>query len=299
MTTDHGGWPERREDGSQPSAPPWYGPTAGRPPGTPPNVPPTVPPNPPPALPPNVLPGPMPGQVPLPGQQTYAPTGYRFPVPPRRASAARTALIAGLGGAVVVVVAAAVILFAVLGGDDDDAKRKDAAPSRSAAATATAPAPAPATSGAAPGTSRPAPVAEPFALPSAVGGVPGVPDHEAAPSVQDITDAFGRDFDEVRTMVYQESRSSAGTLFSTGVMRDVVPVDFVQAFVPASESAVETDMPAGLWRQPGLIRCWNGPRSAVCLWGDDTRMLFGSSTETVADLVSQMEGIYLGNRTDG
>ncbi|MEU8136286.1 hypothetical protein [Streptodolium elevatio] len=233
----------------------------------------------------------------IPGQQPYGPPGYQFPVPPRRTSAARTALVAGIGGALVVVAAAVVILFVVLG-DDDKSGREQSAPSRSAAATA--PAPAPAGSGAPPGTSRPAAVAEPFALPSSVGGVPGVPDDEAPPSVQDITGAFARDFDEVRTMVYQESRSSDGTLFSTGVRRDVEPTDFVRDFVPASEAAVESDLPAGLWRQPGLMRCWTGPRSVVCLWGDDTRMLFGSSTDTIAGLVARMEGIYLtGSRGEG
>lgn len=343
MSADHGGWPERREDGSLPpefhpgtgadeppplpAKPPAMPPPAMPPPASP--EPPPVartwvmPPDPPvgpagpapgvppPAVPPafgpgfgpGISPGYGPGFTPvgpavppvgvpqMPGQQPYGPPAYQFPVPPRRTSAARTALVAGIGGAVVVVAAAVVILFVMLGGDDDKSGREAAAPSRSAGATA--PAPAPATTGAAPGTSRPSAVAEPFALPSSVGGVPGVPDDEASASVRDITSAFARDFDGVRTMVYQESRSTEGTLFSTGVRRDVEPTDFVRDFVPASEAAVETDLPAGLWRQPGLIRCWDGPRSVVCLWGDDTRMLFGSSTDTVGGLVSRMEGIYL------
>ncbi|MDI2127369.1 hypothetical protein [Yinghuangia seranimata] len=211
------------------------------------------------------------------------PPGPPYPPPRPPGSAKRTAVVAGVIGAVVVLVAA-VVLVLVLKKDD---KGSTAHGSNSPPVTGTTQ-PRPSTSG---GSRSPTAAPKALTLPTTIDGATQQADADVPPVVQDVNTVFSRDFDAVVTKVYGPATSPNAKMVVLGAKRGTVPSDYVRAFVPKIDNAVEQQVS---WSDPGLTRCWTAQGATACMWGDDKNVLYVSSPQSVTLTVKLIENIYFG-----
>jgi len=178
-------------------------------------------------------------------------------------------MIAGVIGGVVVVVAIVLAVVLLLDTAGGGTARPRALPTNPPAAKA----------------------ASPLALPDTIEGRPPVETADLPLSVRRLNETLGRTFDGVRTRVFGGALTRETVLITVGGRRDRVPADHVRDFTPAVPVAEEPALPG----PPGLIRCWSGPETAVCLWGDDRDLVYVSDGRGVAHARLVVANVYAGS----
>ncbi|MGC0414542.1 hypothetical protein [Embleya sp. AB8] len=197
------------------------------------------------------------------------PTGPSGGPPAAGRGRERAALVVGVLGSVTVVVAAVVIVVMLLDSGGGGTHRPRGLPT-------------------APPSTR---AAGPLVMPGTIEGRQPVARAALPAPVAELTATLGRTFADVRTEVFGGALIGETVLLTLAGGRETAPADYVRDFVPAVAVAEDPAVPG----PPGLLRCWPGPTTATCLWGDGHDLVYVSDGAGAAHARLVIANVYAGS----